>query len=143
MAHPSLSDDVLQLLRGHALVDGVSGWKGCTLWMPPNNSEFTAGDPRYDQVVVVTGYGGARRNAIEQPSVQIRVRGTAYDWAGTERKILDILDLLYPNDLPLGPFTVNGRTYAWIRARQSRPMFLGVDQQNWRPEFAQNYDVAI
>lgn len=148
---PSLSADILQLLADRGVVDvtrngvvvGSTGWHGYKDYLPSNNVEYHAGDARRDQAVVVTASGGARRNAIEIPTLRILARGAPYDRDGTERKMLEILDVLYPNDLPLGQFTVNGTTYAWVRARQSRPMFLGFDSQNWRPDWSQNYDIGI
>lgn len=133
-----LATDILAYLQGLDLVDGTSGFKGCTGYMPPTP----------DQVIVLTEYAGAgplrnrTSDPIEKPRLQVRVRGPAeFDDTGAALAQLAAIRAVLDEASKRGGIVVDGTTYPECLALESGVIPLGYDEQDHRPEYAQNFEV--
>lgn len=134
-----LPDDIADYLLSQGLVDfelgdGTSAdtdrW-GIGVWVMPAAP---------DRCVIVSEYAGngpAIKVDLDYPGLQVRVRGAAFDSIIAADKIRTLALALDG----LGPIRLSGTQYQSINAVQSGPLFLGVDEQDHRPQFAWDFIV--
>ncbi len=137
----TLAEDFAAYLLAQGQVDYLLGtdasgdlWGVGIYYMPP----------RPDRVVLVTEYAGGppanvRTAVLEYPGLQIRVRAPAHQSSEATSKITAIARFL--DDASRAPLTIDGTEYRAIISQQSAPLFMGLDDQDDRPEFTWNFEV--
>lgn len=121
--------DVQAYLEAQSLIGGATGWASIRRRIFDDVDQLVAisedgGSP--PEMQATAGIGDV---ALEDPAVQIYVRGEPWDGDSAETKAGQIFAALHgQTDIDL-----NGTTYVRVAARTSGPIFLGFDESG-RPE---------
>lgn len=128
----NLLDQIINKLTTDGIIGGSTGWVG-------QKSLLT---PEPDKLVVVYDTGGLPADIVkssetkyDQPTFQVRVRSTAFDYQGARDKMQDVFNSLHSNE----PVAASGDPkFVYMYCQNSAPLPLGLDDQN-RPGMTLNF----
>lgn len=132
----ALLDDIGDHLVAAGVVGGATGWTLAKSFSPstPDKVVTLFETPGQTPEILRDGDGAP---SYDYPGFQVRVRGTAMDYATARKKIYDIFVALHQAE----PDGVSGDpTIVYIYGVQSAPMPLGHDPSN-RPELTWNFQI--
>ena len=129
-----LVDDVYARLESEAIAGSSTDW---SLFRRRLN------DSAQQQVVLTEDGGfepetwsaeGIGDSALEEPAIQVRVRGNPWDRDGAYAKAMEVMRSLHS----ILRETVGETIYLRIKAQTSEPVFIGFDEKG-RPGFTQSF----
>lgn len=130
----ALLDDIGDHLVAALVVGGATGWTLAKGFMPPSPDKVVA---LFETPGLEAGHVPdlGSEEAFDQPGLQVRVRGSAFDYATARTKIQEAFEALHGNE----PVVTSGEPLiVYINAVQSAPLPMGLDGSN-RPEMTWNF----
>lgn len=121
--------DVQAYLEAQSVIGGSTGWASIRRRIFDDVDQLVAISEDGGNQPEQQAAAGIGSQALEDPAVQVYVRGGPWDGDSAQAKAAAIFDALHgKRDIEM-----NGTTYVRVQARTSGPIFLGFDEAG-RPE---------